>query len=81
MARIDNGHDGFVIAPNLNKFPSEIGEPDCACHHYGEKFLPFHAHTLSPVLLMVRGLPTLEPLPIQLTTTKTKRCRGIGVQF
>ena len=80
MARIDNGHNGFVIAPKLNTFSREMREPDCACHHYGKKFLPFDAYTPNPVKLHVRGPPTLESLPIEIAP-KTNGARGVGVQF
>ena len=55
MARIDNGHNGFVIAPKLNTLPCEMREPDCACHHYGETFLPFDAYTPQPCLAAGEG--------------------------
>ena len=69
MARVDNSHNAFIVAPKLKALTRKMGVPEGASDNNREKFLPFNANPrLLPRLVdkEVRRPVPLEPLPIKI---------------
>ena len=66
MARVDNSHDAFIVAPKLKAFTRKMGVPEGASDNNREKFLPFNANPRLLVDKEVRRPVPLEPFPIKI---------------
>ena len=66
MARVDNSHNAFIVAPKLKPFIRKMGVPEGASDNNREKFLPFNANPRLLVDKKVRRPVPLEPFPIKI---------------
>ena len=64
VARVDNSHNAFIVAPKLKPFTRKMGLPEGASDNNREKFLPFNANPRLLVDKEVRRPLPLEPFPI-----------------